>query len=88
MKKLNANVEKIYLVQSEGEPDMIVFALNAPSPVPGDDTIHPAFFAGAAEGYGGTWLQEAFGLQPDEVINADKQDVPPELDKLLCVLGF
>lgn len=89
-KQVILNVDKIYLVQSEeGQPDLIVFMVDAPSPVPSDPNVVPAFFAGAEAGYGGTWLQKAFGVQPDEVISqSEKANIPPELEKTLAAFGM
>ena len=68
MKKLNANVKKIYLIQQE-QVDTIYFELDAPTSVPSNPEFVPFFLAVAEPGYGGIWLKEAFGLQPDEVID-------------------
>lgn len=68
MKKLITNVKKIYLIQQE-QADTIYFELDVPTSVPSNPDFVPFFLAVAEPGYGGSWLKEAFDLQPDEVID-------------------
>jgi hypothetical protein len=67
-KEIKVKVKKVLMQQKEGQVDLIYLFIDAPSSLPSYPGESPFLVMMADEGYGAQWLQEVYGLSPDEVI--------------------